>query len=322
MSPRYAIGIDLGGTNIKAGLVDRAGRVAAKLARDCEPQRGPDCVISDIAAMCRQLLSARGAGLGDVVGIGLGSPGPLDLDKGLILKSANLPGWHNVSIRDRVAAQAGLPVVLNNDANAAAFGEFWAGAGREGGDMVMFTLGTGVGGGVILDGKLLHGSFANAGELGHMIVVPEGLACPCGQRGCLEQYASAGAVARRLTSGRRDDPGGRPRPQVADGRELTARDVVDAAQAGDPLASRIWSEACRYLAIACVNVQHAFNPATIVLGGGLAEAGAVLIDAVRDEFRRQSWSLCEDQPMIIGAALGYDAGVIGAAGLAWTSLSL
>jgi glucokinase len=214
-------------------------------------------------------------------------------------------------------SRLGVPIVLENDANAAAFGEHWVGAGRGGGDLVMLTLGTGVGAGVILNGRLLHGHFENAAELGHMIVVPNGLPCPCGQRGCLEAYASAASVARRAVSA---VAGGEPsalRGLADGGYPIDAEQVARLAQEGDKVCHRIWEEACIYLALACVNVEHAFNPAMIVLGGGLAAAGSFLLDGVHDHFLRQRWSFGDDAPTIALAALGDDAGVSGAAGLAW-----
>jgi glucokinase len=319
MTPGHAIGIDLGGTNIKAALVDASGAITYKAATICQPERGAETVISEMAQICQDLLGKGSLSAEDVVGIGLGTPGPLDLTKGEIVRAANLPGWTAVPIRDRLQELTGMPVVLENDANAAAFGEFWAGAGGGCGDMVMLTLGTGVGSGVIVDGRLLHGHFQNAGELGHMIIVPEGLSCPCGQRGCLEQYSSAGAVARRAIAALQAGETGKLRAILGQAGTVSSRDVVEAALEGDPLCRRLWRETCLYLAIACVNIQHAFNPATVVLGGGLAEAAEFLLIPVREEFRQNRWRLMVDVPEIVLASLAYDAGVIGAAGLAWAA---
>ena len=295
----------------------------------------------------------------DLVGVGVGCPGPLRIRDGCIIRTANLPGWNDVPLRDRLHAQFDLPVTLDNDGNAAAYGEFWVGAGRGSEDLVMLTLGTGVGAGVVLGGRLLHGHFDNAAELGHMIVVPDGLPCRCGQRGCLEQYSSAGAVAQRVITaiqagepceladrvqagnepndaarvptdnphpdrnphrdrkGASDQDPAREEPdrhELAPGR-VDAALVAECAQRGDSLCLRIWDEACLYLAVACINIQHAFNPACIVLGGGMSQAGAFLMDRVTDHFTRLQWSLHTDYPRIVPAQLGSDAGVIGAAGL-------
>lgn len=328
MNPPLAIGIDLGGTNIKAAVVDRDGNILHRLEQPTEASRGPGPVMDDLADIVRRLSPSpsqgvsrgdgkhpplppgegRGEGTIDrVIGIGLATPGPLDLREGRIVHTANLPGWKDVSIRDALRQKAGLPVTLENDANAAAFGEYCAGAGRGRDDLVVLTLGTGVGAGVILNGRILHGHFDNAAELGHMIVVVDGLPCPCGQRGCLEQYASATAIVRRAR-------------QYCDAHEavplLRAEDVANDAANGDPLCERVWDEACLYLAIACVNIQHAYNPSKIVLGGGLSNSGALLLDRVIAHFRKHTWSLHTDAPEIVLAQLGPDAGVIGAAMLA------
>jgi glucokinase len=190
-------------------------------------------------------------------------------------------------------------------------------SGRDGADVVMLTLGTGVGSGVVINGELLRGHYENAAELGHMVVALDGLPCPCGQKGCLEQYASAGAVVRRvsaaLAAGEESDIRGHIAP-------IDAKLVEYHARRGDALCSRIWNEACVFLALACINIQHAFNPARIVLGGGMALAGEFLLNRVRAEVRRRAWNLIDDVPQIVLADLGADAGVIGAAGLAWKLL--
>jgi glucokinase len=183
--------------------------------------------------------------------------------------------------------------------------------------MVMLTLGTGVGGGVISDGELLHGALENAGEIGHMIVVPDGRPCPCGQRGCLERYASANAVAERLVEALQAGEDSMLKARVDSGESITSVDVAQAARTGDSLAARIWDETCHYLAIAAVNMQHVLNPERFVLAGGLIGAGDQLLDPVRQHFRRQTWHLTRDYPHIELATLGDDAGIIGAAALAW-----
>jgi glucokinase len=313
-----AIGIDLGGTNLKVAVVDADGRALAKDTQECDVARGPEHVMAQMGAICEELLRHADCPRQQVRGVGLGTPGPLDLDKGEIVWAANLPGWRNVPIRDSLSRVLRLPVILENDANAAAFGEFWAGAGRDHGDMVLLTLGTGVGSGVIVDGKLLRGHFENAGELGHWIMDAEGLPCPCGQRGCLEQYASASAVGRRALAAIEEGAKTTLRALREQGVAITSREVAAAARAGDPLARSVWDDACKFLALACVNIQHAFNPALIVLGGGLAEAGDFLLGRVRDKFREYTWKLHNDQPQIALAQLRSDAGMIGAAGLVWS----
>jgi len=309
MNPPLAIGIDLGGTNIKAAVVDRDGMILHRLEQPTEASRGHGPVIEDLAALVRELRKGDRNRRDEIVGIGLATPGPLDHREGRIIRGVNLPGWNDVPIRDAIHQKTGLPVILENDANAAAFGEYCSGASRGRDDLVMLTLGTGVGAGVIVDGRILHGHFGNAAELGHMIVVVDGLPCPCGQRGCLEQYASATAVVHRVLQA---DSSHEKNTAIA----IRAEDVANAAANGDPIAERVWDEACLYLAIACVNIQHAYNPSKIVLGGGLSNTGAQLLDRVNAHFRKCIWSLHTDAPEIVLAELGLDAGVIGAAKLA------
>lgn len=347
MSALHAIGIDLGGTNLKAGLVDADGVIVQRHTSDTEAEQGPDHVLARMAAAAEALIAAAGLRKSDICGIGVGAPGPLSHARGVVINAPNLPGWHNIAVRDRIAAATGLPTVLDNDANAAAFGEFEAGAGkaiRSGdaagdnksdvrksagdasnsaddgsnspGSMVMLTLGTGIGGGIIIDGALLRGSRDNAGEIGHIIVEPDGRPCPCGKRGCLERYASARAVALRVAEA--IDAGESSVLQAAldRGGEINARDVASAVATGDPLASRIWDETCRYLAIACINIQHMLNPDMVVFGGGMIAAGDALLGPIKSHFERLRWSLADDHPEIAMATLGADAGIIGAAALA------
>jgi glucokinase len=304
--PALCLGIDVGGSAIKSGLVDCEGRVVFAVSRPTPV--GPASALDVMATMLEDLLREAGA-----------TRGPLSPSRGIVFHCANLKGWVNVPIREQLSRRLNLPVVFDNDGNLAAFGEYWAGAGKRAGDMIALTLGTGVGCGIIIDGRILHGHHENAAEIGHMIVERHGRPCPCGQRGCLEQYASAAGLAKRA---REALEAGAPSVlrDWTDGREeVTSRQVADAARSGDALCRGLWSDACEYLAIACINLQHLVNPAVIVLGGGLAEAGDFLLDAVRDAFRRHRWTLADDFPDIRRAALGYDAGMIGAAGWAWAA---
>ncbi len=308
------LGIDVGGTNIKAGLVDPAGNVLARREIDTQAERGCEHVLARIVELARALMNDPAAG-GRVVALGIGVPGPLSHKQGIVFHAPNLPGWVNVPIRSRLQEALNIPVCLENDANAAAYGEFFSGAGRDVDTMVMLTLGTGVGGGIILDGRLWRGSFDSAGEVGHMIVIPDGRACPCGQRGCLERYASAAAIGERWLEAK----GGRG---SAVGAPSTAEDVQRAMEAGDADATRVWDEACRVLALGCVNLQHLVNPQLVVLAGGLINAGAALLEPVRRHFDELSWRIAPDRPAIELARLGGNAGLIGAASLARTALDV
>ncbi|MGD2110729.1 MAG: ROK family glucokinase [Phycisphaerae bacterium] len=316
MNGELAIGIDLGATNLKGAMVDRQGRVIAKHARPL-PTTGPEDVVNEIVVVIDHFLATASAQAGALTGVGIGAPGPMEYAEGTITRAANLPGWEDVPLRDMLEERLDASIAFDNDGNAAAYGEYWVGAGSDDKDLVMLTLGTGVGAGVILGGRVLHGHFENAAELGHMIVVANGLACPCGQRGCLEQYASASAVARRVVTAVRNGESSALSEAIRNGGGVDAKRVAGAARAGDALCTRVWNEACLYLAIACVNIQHAYNPARIVLGGGMADAGEFLIKNVTRHVTQQRWSLHDDHPEIRLAELGYDAGVIGAAGLVW-----
>lgn len=316
MSNPHAIGIDLGATNVRCAVVDATGHILHRVEQPTDADRGPDRVISAIADQVAETIAAAGLNRTDIVGIGLGAPGPLSQRQGIIYKSVNLPGWNNVQIRAELARRTGLDTLLENDANAAAFGEYWAGVGAGGeGDLVMFTLGTGVGGGVIVGGRPLHGHHENAGELGHLVVEVNGHPCECGQRGCLEQYASAANLVRRARAAMQE---GRQSALTGVGStvaDLTCERIVQAVRDGDALAIEIWDDACRYLAVACILIQHAFNPARVVFGGGMSQAGSLLIDRIVGQFNDMRWHLMDDYPRITLSSLGTDAGVVGAAAL-------
>lgn len=319
MTEQAVIGIDLGGTQVKLALVGQNGKVIARDATPFDPAASPEAVIAVMADRAVALTESEAIAWSDVRGIGVGAPGPMSPSQGRIFHCANLPMWIDVPLRALLSGRLDKPVVMDNDGNAAAFGEFWAGCGRGGGDIVVLTLGTGVGAGVILEGRIFHGDFENAAELGHTIVALDGLPCACGQRGCLEMYASASAVARRVCTALEHGEVSLFSAKLAGNGSPSARDVAETAQRGDELCARIWNEACRFLGVACVNIQHTFNPRRIALGGGMAQAGEFLITKVRDATRELTWKLHDDCPEIVLAELGYDAGVIGAAGLAWHS---
>lgn len=316
MDDALTIGIDIGGTYVKAGICRRDGTLLLRRSIDTEGERGYAHVFSRLVRLIGDLRAAAGEDGGRIRAVGVGAPGPMSHAEGVIYSAPNLPGWENVPLRGQLAQAAGLPVSLENDANAAAYGEFAAGAGRDARSLVMITLGTGIGGGIVLDGALWRGHFDNAGEIGHTLAIPDGRACPCGQRGCLERYASAAAIGQRAAEAIRGGERSALAARLESDGELTSEHVCEAAQRGDALAARIWDEACSLLAAAIVNVQHMLNPEVVVLAGGLAAAGAPLFDAVQRHFDRQRWRIAPDMPRICAAALGGVAGTIGAALLA------
>ena len=228
----FAIGVDLGGTNLRIAAVDDQGRLMEKVTLGTKTVLGRDHVLNE---MCEAIRSAsdKYKGSGKLLGVGIGVPGIIDMQTGMMRDSPNLPGWSEYPVRNEIEKRLGAPVILENDANAAAFGEKWLGAGRHVGDMAMLTLGTGVGGGLVLNGKIWHGMTGMAGEFGHMTVDPEGQLCGCGNRGCLEQYASATAIMRmaREVMATGDAPG-LAKAAGAD-PEFSAREIYNLAIQGD-----------------------------------------------------------------------------------------
>ncbi len=316
----WFLGLDLGGTNIKAGLSDERGNLRSRCARPT-PRTNFDAVAAALGDAAVEAVKAAGLNLADVAAAGVGTPGLVDTAAGVVRDAPNLPGFQNAPLGDALARRLGCRVLVENDANAAAYGEFWAGAGRRGAgrgeavrDLVMLTLGTGVGGGIVSDGRVLHGCRGLAAEVGHMIVTDAGRPCACGQRGCLEAYASAGAVAARaaeaVTAGQSTILSKHVGP-------LTAEVVFAAARQGDAPALCIVQQAADALGVACVNLCRLLDPQMIVLGGGMAEAGDFLLDRVRAAYAGRNWSLAGATAVRIEAAvLGNDAGMIGAAGIA------
>lgn len=279
---------------------------------------GPDAVIANMVSANRAADQA-GVNLDQIAAIGIASPGSLSKSTGVVVRCANLPGWDSVPLCDLVSEALGQPTIMENDARSAAFGEFMAGSGRASAirNMIMITLGTGVGSGMILDGRLVHGHTGMAGELGHMIVMSGGEICGCGQRGCLEAYASASRVHRRAMQVLQNSKATSSlRNIIFKAGCPTARDVAEHARRGDTLALHIWDETCKFIAVGCVNAAHLMDPEIIVLGGGLAAAGKLLLDSVERHFRQQYWKIETPRTVIRIAELGNDAGFIGAALLA------
>ncbi len=315
--PGECVGIDLGGTYIKLAVLDERLALVAQDRVPTPADRGPEAVIEAMAGGAEALLRRAGVAREDVAGVGIGSPGPLDLEAGVVIGMPNIPGFDHVPIRDRLARRLDLPAVLENDANAAALAEFLVGAARGVRDMVLLTLGTGIGGGIVLDGQLVHGAHGLGGEIGHMIVAPGGRPCGCGQRGCLERYASATYLARHARQLIEQEGRASALSVVlAEKGDIDARDVVTAAGGGDALAAEVWSEAIEHLAVACVSLARVLDPELILLGGGMAKAGEALLEPLRGRFGDLHWKLAETRTRLALASLGNDAGVIGAAGVA------
>lgn len=320
MAERYYCGVDFGGTNIKAGVVraeDRA--LISQISIDTEREHGPEHVIRRMIVSAEQAVAAAGLKMPQIAGIGIGSPGPLSHKRGMVFESSNLPGWRCEPVVERISTATGRPATLENDGNAAAWGEFWAGGGRDVDSMVFLTLGTGIGGGIILDGKLLRGGRENGAELGHMIVQAGGRPCTCGQSGCLETYASAWKMAVRFVEALQAGEASSLSARHDSGQPITSKEIVESARAGDALARKVWDETCFYLAAGCVTIARVINPDRILLAGGMIAAGEqMLLAPVRERFAGMNWKLrCEGlclEPEIAFASLGNNAGLVGAAG--------
>ncbi|MFO0956497.1 MAG: ROK family protein [Isosphaeraceae bacterium] len=314
--PPFYLGIDLGGTNVKSGVVDDAGQPLSSCSRPTSAELGPDAGLETLAEAGREAVRASGLGWDQIRAVGLGSPGTMDLETGYLLEPPNLPGWDNLPIRDRLAQMLEKPTILQNDANAAAYGEFWAGAGRGAKSLVMFTLGTGIGGGIIDHGRIIEGRNSHGAELGHIIIQMENARqCSCGAYGHLEGYASATALVARAMEALERGETSSLRDCLKSG-EITARAINDAADAGDHLAKRLMRETARYLAVGAVCLMHTIDPDIVLFGGGMIAAGEPFLDAIRADIQGMAFPTPAARTRIAYAELGGDAGFIGAAGCA------
>ncbi|MCX7000280.1 MAG: ROK family glucokinase [Candidatus Sumerlaeota bacterium] len=311
----YLVGIDLGGTFIKTAIVSHEGELIKKIEIPSEKEKGPDGVIANIIRSVRLAVSEAGTGTNAISAIGIGSPGPIDTKRGIVGRAINLPGWVNIPLRDRIQEVFDIPANLENDANAMAYAEYWKGAGRNAEIMLAYTLGTGVGGGIIIEGKLIRGATGCAGELGHMTIVPDGDLCPCGNRGCLEAYASANSLVRRTLEKIKQGANTILKEWIAEGKTLTSKLIDDARRSGDAFAGMVMREAGTYLGLGMSVVVAVLNPDVIVVGGGMMKAGEIFLEPAREEVKRRVFAEHSQNLKIVAAELGNDAGVIGAAGL-------
>ena len=284
------LGIDVGGTTVNLGVCDREGIVRGRLTIATDAARGPDDTITRIAAAAQTLIAAHGP----VATGGIGMPGELDADRQRFVRANHFPGWADVPVAERLGATVGVSTTLENDANCAAWGEFIAGAGRGTRSLACFTLGTGVGGGAVVDGRLWLGANGAAGAFGHIAVDPSGPVCRCGQRGCVEVYASATSLANRYGKG-------------------SAREAFEAAARGEVAAIAAIEWSCDGLAAGIANVVHIIQPDVVVLAGGMAAAGKALLDRVREGVARRVRASWLRSVRVELSALGNDAGWIGAA---------
>jgi len=315
---RYIVGVDLGGTSINVGVVPfDGGTVLGMRSLPTEAHRGAKFVVDRMATMIRNAIKGarheRDIPEDGIIGVGLGSPGPLDRHTGIVLETPNL-GWRNFPLRDIVSNAVGLEAVLDNDANAAALGEFWQGAGRGVDTLVALTLGTGIGGGVVLNGRVFHGASDAAGEVGHMTINSTGRKCNCGNYGCLEAYASGPAIAARAIEGLETGEASMlPELIGGDLAKITAETVYQAIVAGDLYAKEVMRETAKFLGTGVANLINIFNPEMIVISGGVTRAGDHLFEPLHAEVRRRAFRRAAEKCRIVGSELGDMAGVIGAA---------
>jgi len=311
------LGIDLGGTNIKIGCFDSDLNILCKTSVSTEAEKGPSATIEKIGMAVEKMLAEIGLSSDAVKAVGMGTPGQLDLKEGIIVTSPNMTQFNNCPMRGLLEEKFGKPTVLENDANSACWGEFVCGAGRGISDMTFFTLGTGIGGGVVIDGQLFHGANYNGAELGHRIVHPDGRLCSCGQRGCVEAYSSATATVKRakeaLEKGATESS---LKKLMKEKGGITCKDIYEHAAAGDELALEITDITAKMLAITSVNMLHVTDPQRIVFSGGMIAAGDILLKAIKKHFNEQLWTIKKETVEICFATLGEDTGIIGAAALA------
>ena len=308
------LAIDLGGTKIIAAIISNKGQIVAKERCLTLADEGPQPVIGRIFSAIDHLLSQRKINPSQLDSISIAAAGAIDFEKGLVTSSPHLPGWHDVPLRDIVEEKYKVNTFLINDASAAALGEHHFGAGQGVNNLILLAVGTGIGGGIILNGRLYSGASGSAGEIGHITIDVGGPKCDCGNTGCLEALVSGTAVAkeaiRRIKQGERSSL-----TEIVGGKieNITAEKVSIAAQDGDSLASEVILKAATYLGVGLANLVNIFNPEMIIIGGGIAKMGDPLLNPARQVVRERAFQLSAQAVQIVSAQLGDDAGVLGAA---------
>ncbi len=309
------LGIDLGGTSIKSGLLDLQGNIVLKQEMPTKAEEGPEAIADRISKLVVELQLEAEVSDQDILAVGMGVPGQIDCRTGCVMRSGNLR-WENVYIVDLVKKRVNFPVFMENDATTAALGEKWCGAGKQAVNFVMITIGTGIGGGIIIDGKAYRGTLGMAGEIGHMIIEPGGKQCSCGNKGCLEAYTSAAAILKMARTELQQEGAS----LLATNPDFTVKDLFAAAQQGDKVALKIVDKTAYSLGIGIASLVNIFNPELIVIGGGVSRAGDILFEPVR-RYAAENWLVAPGAIVqIVPAQLGNDAGVIGAAAIALQAL--
>lgn len=312
----YYLGLDLGGTKILTGLADKNGKILARSRKDTEAKLGEEKIIANMVASIEEVLVKKNLQAEDIIALGIGSPGPLDAKKGIIIENSNLP-WKNVPIVEKIEAAVGIKTLLKNDANAAALGEKWFGAGKEVDNMVYITISTGVGGGAIINQELFSGVNDNACEIGHTVVDPDGPLCGCGNHGCLESFASGTAIARMAQEAAAEGKS-KKMLDLADNivEDVDAAICAQAAYQGDQTAKAIFAEAAFYLGIGLANLVNIFNTEMIILGGGVMKSADLFLDKALATMRDNALPGPLEIVEIREAELGSDIGLMGAIAVA------
>jgi glucokinase len=310
----FALGIDVGGTKVLGGLVDENGKISQTARRDT-PREGGVALTKTIADVARELMQQR-----EVCGVGVSAAGFISSDRKTMLATPNIAGWNGVNLTDQLEALIGRPVVLENDANSAAWGEKKFGAGKDFKNVIMLTVGTGLGGGLIVDGILYRGAFGIGAEFGHMRAVPEGHLCGCGVRGCFEQYASGNALLRHAREAIQASPD-LAKNLLSRGNGtvegLTGKHITAAAQEGDTVAIAAFNTTGQWLGALCASLIAGLDPEAFVIGGGVIDAGEILLSPTRESMNRLTpFNGKRPSPVIVPAKLGNDAGLVGVADLA------
>jgi len=322
-SDTFYVGVDVGGTNIKAGIVTGGGKSIAKASLPTNAERGIEYGLEVIDRTVKAALITAGLELGQIQAIGLATPGTMDIPGGWLLEPPNLPGWWHVPIRDKVGAHFQKPTVLQNDANAAAYGEFWVGAARDAHSLVFWTLGTGIGCGIIIDHVIVEGEHSHGAECGHIVVDMDGpRKSPAGQYGTLEAFCGAGAVVQRCAEALANGRESMLNSRLKQGAELTPLLIAEAAEAGDCVADDVVMETARYLGVGTTTLMHTINPSMFLFGGAMtfgrneSPLGRRFLQAIKDEVKKRAFPVPYERTIIDFATLGGDAGYIGAAGCA------
>lgn len=317
MNKRFLVGVDLGGTATKFAILSPDGGLIHKWEIETDNRDHGKNIVPNIGKSIKEAFQSFNVKKEEVVGIGIGVPGPVDYASGAVFHTPNLAWKDHYPLKQAIEEQTGLPSAVENDANCAALGEMWQGAGKDCKDLICITLGTGIGGGVIVGGKIVRGKGGAAGEIGHYTVDPEGSRCNCGKKGCLETIASATGIVRlaleKIENGIYD---GLLKEKIAREGAISAKDVFEQAKNGDSLCMEVVDFAAFHLGLALANAANILNPEKIVIGGGVAKAGPFLLDKVNDAFSKFAFSKVRETTILSLAQLGHNAGVYGAASLA------